>query len=588
VGDRVVGAAGVGIFGTAIVWTAVSWVASGGNPVPPALLLAAVPAVALAARAAGPEAKRWVLVGVAGTVLLLALPSALRLVAGGRLGPAPLGYPNANAALFLQGAVAALMVAATWRRASVRVGAALTAAALAGLAAVGSRATAALLVLVAVALVVAHRPWLVRVAVASGAALILAAVAGVTTVAASASENERSPLVREAVPRLGSRRVALWREAYELAARSPVVGVGPGRFRGESPTARTDRDARWAHADFLQAGAETGVPGMVLLVLAFLWGALLLWSASVQDLPVALAGVALASLGIQASGDHLLGSVALPLVTSAMVGAASSRRGPEYRPGPLLRKAVKAAALPLGLGGRREPGDVAILLYHRVGAGDREVDLPVAAFEAQVAEVSEREGVLPLDAALADGSGGVVLTIDDGYRDFHDVVLPILAHHRVPAVLYLASGLVAEEARARDLALSWTQLREAVATGLVTVGSHTHNHVDLSRASPAEAQQDIVRSKELIEDRLQVPCRHFSYPFGAAAPQAEPTIQGLFQTAALGWATNRRGRIDPYRLGRTPILRSDGRLFFRAKVRGLLDGEAAIYRAFGRGPWRRM
>jgi hypothetical protein len=61
----------------------------------------------------------------------------------------------------------------------------------------------------------------------------------------------------------------------------------------------------------------------------------------------------------------------------------------------------------------------------------------------------------------------------------------------------------------------------------------------------------------------------------------------LFDSAALRWATNRAGRIDRYRLGRTPVLRSDGPLLFRAKVRGLLDGEALFYRLTGRGPWGR-
>ena len=37
----------------------------------------------------------------------------------------------------------------------------------------------------------------------------------------------------------------------------------------------------------------------------------------------------------------------------------------------------------------------------------------------------------------------MVVTFDDGYRDFHDAALPLLVKHRVPAVLYLATGLVA-------------------------------------------------------------------------------------------------------------------------------------------------
>ena len=68
-------------------------------------------------------------------------------------------------------------------------------------------------------------------------------------------------------------------------------------------------------------------------------------------------------------------------------------------------------------------------------------------------------------------------------------------------------------------------------------------------------------------------------------PRGDRAARRLFRSAALdAWRTNRAGRIDPYRLGRVPILRSDGRFFFRRKVRGELDSRL-LYRALGRGPW---
>jgi peptidoglycan/xylan/chitin deacetylase (PgdA/CDA1 family) len=118
------------------------------------------------------------------------------------------------------------------------------------------------------------------------------------------------------------------------------------------------------------------------------------------------------------------------------------------------------------------------------------------------------------------------------------------------------------------------------------VGSHTHDHADLSRATRVQAEEEMRRSKEIVEDRLQLPCRHFAFPFAVGSPEAQAAVRELFDTAAVGWKTNRAGRVDVHRLGRTPVLRSDGRLFFRAKVSGLLDKEALVYRAFRRGPWR--
>lgn len=252
-------------------------------------------------------------------------------------------------------------------------------------------------------------------------------------------------------------------------------------------------------------------------------------------------------------------------------------------------KVLKALLTPAGWPGRRRPGDVVVLLYHRVGDGRSEIDMPVGAFERQLEHLRERERVLTLDEALdGDPRGGVVLTFDDGYRDFVESVVPLLVEHRMPAVLYLATGLVADVDGARVASLSWSDLRDASATGLVTIGSHTHSHADLLRATEREAEDEMRRSKELIEDRLGVPCEHFAYPWAVGSAQADRAARRLFRSAALdAWRTNRAGRIDPHRLGRVPILRSDGSFFFRRKVRGGLDSEALLYRALGRGPWRR-
>jgi len=248
----------------------------------------------------------------------------------------------------------------------------------------------------------------------------------------------------------------------------------------------------------------------------------------------------------------------------------------------ILRKAAKAAVLPVGALDRRRSGDFVMLLYHRLGAERSEISLRVEAFERQVAWLAGQGTVTTLERAIA-GDGGVVVSFDDGTLDFYRSALPILLRHRLPAVLYLATVGVGQ---AGD-GLTWPMIVEAHATGLITVGSHTHDHTDLSTVSEQEADGQMRRSKELIEDALGVACRHFAYPWAIGSPSADRAARRLFASAALdAWRTNRAGRTDPHRLGRVPIVRSDGWAFFRAKALGRLNAERVLYRMARRGPWR--
>jgi len=250
-----------------------------------------------------------------------------------------------------------------------------------------------------------------------------------------------------------------------------------------------------------------------------------------------------------------------------------------------VRKAAKVGVLPLGLPARRRAGDVVILGYHRVGVGEGEIDTPSTSFSRQIDFLMAQGKVKTLDDALEFGDA-VVLTFDDGTRDYYEHALPLLVERKVPSLLYLATTMPQDDPAPRGGGLSWHMIEEAIATGLVTVGSHTHRHANLGRSTEAEAHEEMRRSKQLIEDRIGVPCRHFAYPWGVGSMGADRAARRLFETAALdGWRTNRRGAIDRYRLGRTPILRSDGMVFFRAKVHGILDSERYLYQAARRGPW---
>lgn len=236
---------------------------------------------------------------------------------------------------------------------------------------------------------------------------------------------------------------------------------------------------------------------------------------------------------------------------------------------------------------RRPAAGFVVLIYHRVGARRvSEIDLPAAAFDDQMAEVAATSRVVTMDDGLAwlestgDEAAPVAVTFDDGTADFVDDVLPIVVRHRVPTLLYVATAFVDDGRPFPDdgRPASWAGLAEAVSTGLVTIGSHTHTHALLDRLAPQAVADELDHSIDLIGTHLGVTARHFAYPKAVAgSAAADDAVRARFASAALsGVRANVRGATDPWRLARTPIQTSDGHRFFRQKLAGGMGLEDTV------------
>ena len=236
-----------------------------------------------------------------------------------------------------------------------------------------------------------------------------------------------------------------------------------------------------------------------------------------------------------------------------------------------------------------------VLIYHRVGGGtDSPVDLEIAAFREQMQHLSAHRSVLSLDAAVGALSGGerpqgVVITFDDGAADYCEHALPVMAALGLPSTLYLVTS--APDAGSLPWgppAASWAALRDAAATGLVDIQSHTHDHRLLHHATPAEIADQLDRSIGAIEQHLGHRPQHFAYPKAVAGNRAaKAAVAERFRSAALaGHRVNRSAR-DLQRLGRVPVARGDDLDVFRRKVAGGLRAEGLARDLYGHWRYRR-
>jgi peptidoglycan/xylan/chitin deacetylase (PgdA/CDA1 family) len=237
-----------------------------------------------------------------------------------------------------------------------------------------------------------------------------------------------------------------------------------------------------------------------------------------------------------------------------------------------------------------------VLIYHCVGRGSGlELDLPVDRFDEQMAVLAASKRVVTLDAALdalaapeVPEHDPVVVTFDDGPADFADTAVPVLVRHHIPATMYLATGFLDDQERFPYGAppMSWAAVRDTLATGLVTIGSHTHTHALLDRLPQERVDEELDRSTGAIEDRVGVTATHFAYPKSVGpSAGADRAVRARFRSAALaGTRPNAYRRTDPYRLHRSPIQASDEMRWFEAKVAGGMGFEDDMRRALNR--WR--
>lgn len=229
----------------------------------------------------------------------------------------------------------------------------------------------------------------------------------------------------------------------------------------------------------------------------------------------------------------------------------------------------------------RPPGrGIVVLCYHRVGRrSNLRVDLPAWLFEEQLVRLTGGSGVIDLDTALGalggdapPGPDPVAITFDDGTADFIEVALPILQRHRVPATLYVATDFVdrGRHFPADGQPASWSALADALSTGLVTIGSHTHSHALLDRLPAREVPAELDRSIELIGSKLGIRVRHFAYPKALPGTSAaDREVRSRFVSAALaGTVANLYHGTDPHRLARSPVQVTDGLSYFDLKAKG--------------------
>jgi peptidoglycan/xylan/chitin deacetylase (PgdA/CDA1 family)/GT2 family glycosyltransferase/predicted TPR repeat methyltransferase len=225
-----------------------------------------------------------------------------------------------------------------------------------------------------------------------------------------------------------------------------------------------------------------------------------------------------------------------------------------------------------------------ILMYHSVAPGGApdfaRYRVTPAAFEEQLRYLHEagfrsvtldewraaREKWAPLPMRA------VMLTFDDGFRDFAEHAWPLLRRYGFGALVFLVTDHVgrtnAWDAAYGDPAplLDWETVRRLRADG-VEFGAHTATHRFLTACTPAEVVDEAARARATLCRELGEPPTAFAYPHGAEDPAVQHLVGATGYVYGLSCRPGRSRMTDPLlALSRIEVRGTDTLPEFIAKI----------------------
>lgn len=175
---------------------------------------------------------------------------------------------------------------------------------------------------------------------------------------------------------------------------------------------------------------------------------------------------------------------------------------------------------------------VPILMYHDI-LPKKEVFFDVTPQELEAHfKLIQAQGITPIsvDLLLEHLQKGVplpdkpvLLTFDDAYGGHYHYVYPLLKKYGYPAVFSVYIKKM--DGKTKRTSLTWEQLKEMSIDPLVTIASHTISHPrDLRLLSDDQLFQEIIISKKILEEKLGIAIRYFTYPEGKLDPRVKQWV----------------------------------------------------------------
>ncbi|WP_116474828.1 polysaccharide deacetylase family protein [Zobellella maritima] len=220
--------------------------------------------------------------------------------------------------------------------------------------------------------------------------------------------------------------------------------------------------------------------------------------------------------------------------------------------------------------------EVPIIMYHRFIRNDSEKGVHGTYMHVNMLEkhfkLLKRLGYETLTFAdLADrgiasrlkaGKKYIIITVDDGYRDNYELLLPLLEKYGFKAVIYVVTGEQfnrwdveqPDNPEKRVELMNPEQIKALADSGLVEIGGHTLTHPRLDQQDKAAQHHEIAENKAQLEELIGRPLTSFAYPFGIHNEDSKQLAKELGYPFAVATDSGPLAmHEDPYQIRRIAI-----------------------------------
>ncbi|MHC1604818.1 MAG: polysaccharide deacetylase family protein [Candidatus Methanofastidiosia archaeon] len=170
-----------------------------------------------------------------------------------------------------------------------------------------------------------------------------------------------------------------------------------------------------------------------------------------------------------------------------------------------------------------------------------------------------------------------VITFDDGYKSTYTNAYPFLRQEKIPFIVFPITSKIENDPNF----LTFDELEE-MSKNMCEIGCHTHAHPNLKELEYEKIVFELLKSKKILEKRLNIKVKHFCCPYGSKKHYDGKVIQAVKDMGFESFVTTNPGtnisRSDIDELKRISLTHVNDDILFKIRISGLSNFYTRIFR----------